>query len=92
MTKQDRLVTVREGASDDEVLQLMHKHRIEKVLVVNDQLQAARPDHREGHPEGARQSQCGQGFGGTPGASVRPSAPAATPNSALPPWLPRASM
>ncbi|MBI2398247.1 MAG: IMP dehydrogenase [Xanthomonadales bacterium] len=37
MTKQDRLVTVREGASDDEVLQLMHRHRIEKVLVVNDQ-------------------------------------------------------
>jgi IMP dehydrogenase len=37
MTKQDRLVTVREGASDDEVLQLMHRYRIEKVLVVNDQ-------------------------------------------------------
>jgi IMP dehydrogenase len=36
MTKKDRLVTVREGASDDEVLQLMHKHRIEKVLVVDD--------------------------------------------------------
>ena len=37
MTKKDRLVTVREGASDDEVLQLMHKHRIEKVLVVDDE-------------------------------------------------------
>ncbi len=36
MTKKDRLVTVKEGASDDEVLQLLHKHRIEKVLVVND--------------------------------------------------------
>jgi IMP dehydrogenase len=36
MTKKDRLVTVREGASDDEVLQLMHRHRIEKVLVVDD--------------------------------------------------------
>ncbi|PIQ37728.1 MAG: IMP dehydrogenase [Lysobacterales bacterium CG17_big_fil_post_rev_8_21_14_2_50_64_11] len=36
MTKRDRLVTVGEGASDDEVLALMHKHRIEKVLVVND--------------------------------------------------------
>jgi len=36
MTKQDRLVTVREGASDVEVLALLHKHRIEKVLVVND--------------------------------------------------------
>ncbi|MFT3757133.1 MAG: IMP dehydrogenase [Pseudoxanthomonas sp.] len=36
MTKRDRLVTVREGASDEEVLDLLHKHRIEKVLVVND--------------------------------------------------------
>lgn len=36
MTKQDRLVTVREGASDTEVLALLHKHRIEKILVVND--------------------------------------------------------
>jgi IMP dehydrogenase len=36
MTKKDRLITVREGASDEEVLQLLHRHRIEKVLVVND--------------------------------------------------------
>ncbi len=36
MTKRDKLVTVKEGASDDEVLGLLHKHRIEKVLVVND--------------------------------------------------------
>jgi IMP dehydrogenase len=34
MTPQDRLVTVREGADDAEVLSLLHKHRIEKVLVV----------------------------------------------------------
>jgi IMP dehydrogenase len=36
MTKKERLVTVREGAGDEEVLQLMHKHRIEKVLVVDE--------------------------------------------------------
>lgn len=36
MTRKEKLVTVREGASDDEVLGLMHKHRIEKVLVVDD--------------------------------------------------------
>jgi len=35
MTKKDRLVTVNEGASDEEVLNLLHRHRIEKVLVVN---------------------------------------------------------
>ncbi len=36
MTRRDRLVTVREGAGREEVLSLLHKHRIEKVLVVND--------------------------------------------------------
>ncbi len=36
MTPRDRLVTVREGADKQEVLSLLHKHRIEKVLVVND--------------------------------------------------------
>jgi len=36
MTRKEKLVTVGEGASDDEVLQLMHKYRIEKVLVVDD--------------------------------------------------------
>jgi IMP dehydrogenase len=36
MTKKDRLVTVREGAASDEVQQLLHRNRIEKVLVVND--------------------------------------------------------
>src|SRR5690606_41501335 len=36
MTKKDRLVTVKEGASDEEIFQLLHKNRIEKVLVVND--------------------------------------------------------
>jgi IMP dehydrogenase len=35
MTPRERLVTVREGASQDEVMALLHKHRIEKVLVVN---------------------------------------------------------
>lgn len=35
MTPKERLVTVREGASKEEVLLLLHKHRIEKVLVVN---------------------------------------------------------
>jgi len=36
MTPQDRLVTVREGADNEEVLSLLHQHRIEKVLVVGD--------------------------------------------------------
>ncbi len=34
MTPKERLITVRENAPKDEVLALLHKHRIEKVLVV----------------------------------------------------------
>ena len=36
MTPKERLVTVKEGASSEEVLELMHEHRIEKILVVDD--------------------------------------------------------
>jgi IMP dehydrogenase len=36
MTPRERLVTVKEDASREEVVGLLHKHRIEKVLVVND--------------------------------------------------------
>ena len=39
MTGKERLITVKEGAGDDEVLALLHRYRIEKVLVVNDQFQ-----------------------------------------------------
>lgn len=36
MTKKDKLVTVQEDASREEVLNLLHSNRIEKVLVVDD--------------------------------------------------------
>lgn len=36
MTPRERLVTVREGASREEVTMLLHKHRLERVLVIND--------------------------------------------------------
>ena len=36
MTK-DRLITVREGVGQDEAKRLLHQHRIEKLLVVDDQ-------------------------------------------------------
>jgi len=39
MTPKERLVTVQEGAGKDEVLALLHRHRIEKVLVVDDNFQ-----------------------------------------------------
>jgi IMP dehydrogenase len=39
MTPKEKLVTVKEGASKEEVLALLHRHRIEKVLVVNDRFE-----------------------------------------------------
>lgn len=36
MTPRERLVTVHEGASLDEAQALMHRHRLERVLVIND--------------------------------------------------------
>lgn len=39
MTGKDKLVTVKEGTKNSEVFALLHKYRIEKVLVVNDDFQ-----------------------------------------------------
>ena len=36
MTPRDRLVTVREGASREEAIHLLHQHRLERVLVIDD--------------------------------------------------------
>ncbi len=35
MTPRERLITVKEGATRDEAKTLMHKHRLERVLVIN---------------------------------------------------------
>ena len=37
MTPRDRLVTVKEGASKEEITGLLHQHRIERLLVINDE-------------------------------------------------------
>src|SRR5690606_5451233 len=39
MTPQERLITMHEGATLDEAQALMHKHRLERVLIVNDDFQ-----------------------------------------------------
>ena len=36
MTKKENLVTVKEGTAREDILSLMHEHRIEKILVVDD--------------------------------------------------------
>lgn len=35
MTPRDKLVTVREGAAKEEVIRLLHQHRLERVLVID---------------------------------------------------------
>jgi IMP dehydrogenase len=42
MTPRDRLVTVQEGASKEEVMKLLHQHRLERLLVIDKQ------DHLKG--------------------------------------------
>ena len=41
MTRKESLVTVQEHATKEEIRTLLHKHRIEKVLVVNNKFQLA---------------------------------------------------
>ncbi|MDF9391055.1 MULTISPECIES: IMP dehydrogenase [Methylococcus] len=39
MTPKERLITVKEGSSKEEAIRLLHQHRIEKVLIVNEAFQ-----------------------------------------------------
>ncbi len=50
MTK--TLITVREGVSQDEARRLLHQHRLEKLVVVDDEFPLRRPRHGQGHGEG----------------------------------------
>jgi len=63
MTPKDKLVTVKEGADPDVVRALLHKHRIEKVLVVNDAFElkglitVTDIDKAEQHPNACKDEQ-----------------------------------
>ncbi|WP_259430910.1 IMP dehydrogenase [Coxiella burnetii] len=39
MTPKDRLITIKEGASRDEIINLFRQHRVEKLLVINDRFE-----------------------------------------------------
>lgn len=39
MTPKNKLITVKQGAARDEIINLLHKNRIEKILVINDKFQ-----------------------------------------------------
>jgi IMP dehydrogenase len=51
MTPRERLVTVKEGASLDEARSLMHRHRLERVLVINGDWELRGLMTGEGHPQ-----------------------------------------
>ncbi|MGB2381901.1 MAG: IMP dehydrogenase, partial [Porticoccaceae bacterium] len=63
MTPKQDLVTVNEGADPDEVRALLHQHRIEKVLVVNDNFElkglitVTDIDKAEQHPNACKDDQ-----------------------------------
>ncbi|HTO56663.1 MAG TPA: IMP dehydrogenase, partial [Pseudomonadales bacterium] len=39
MTRKEQLVTAREGAATEEIRELLHRHRIEKVLITNERFE-----------------------------------------------------
>ena len=81
MTPRERLVTVQEGASREEIMRLLHEHRIEKVLVVNGGfhlrgLVTVKDIQKSSeHPDACKDAQgrlrAGAAVGGGPGAEER---------------------
>ena len=63
MTPKERLVTVKEGVDSDAVRALLHKHRIEKVMVINDNFElkglitVTDIDKAEQHPNACKDDQ-----------------------------------
>ena len=86
MTQGDRLVTVPEGTDLEHAKALMHRHRLERVLVVNDDDGAARPHHRQGHPQVDRAPERVQGRARAAARRRRGRHGAATPTSASRRW------
>ena len=52
MTK-DNLITVPVGTTLEQAEHILHQHRVEKLLVVDDHYELERSDHGQGHPEEA---------------------------------------
>jgi len=81
MTPRDRLVTVHEGATVEEGKALIHKHRLERVLVVNDAFELRglitvkdiikTTEHPEASKDGAGRLRVGAAVGVGPGTEER---------------------
>ena len=81
MTPKERLVTVKENADQQEAIKLLHEHRIEKILVVNDDfhlrgmitvkdIQKAK-DYPNACKDGQEQLRVGAAVGTGPGTEER---------------------
>ncbi len=81
MTPRDRLVTVHEGATVEEGKALIHKHRLERVLVVNDAFELRglitvkdiikTTEHPDASKDGAGRLRVGAAVGVGPGTEER---------------------
>ena len=58
MTPRERLVTVKEGASKEEITKLLHQHRIERLLVINDEETLTGLNHSQRYPKINRSPFC----------------------------------
>jgi CBS domain-containing protein len=58
MTPRERLVTVPEGTTPEQAKALFNKHKLERLLVINDRVRTQRADHRQGHYQANQFSQC----------------------------------
>ena len=56
MTREN-LITVPVGTTLDEAREILHRHKVEKLLVVDQRLPPEGADHRQGHPEGDQVSE-----------------------------------
>ena len=77
-----KVVTVGEGVTREEARRLLHHHRIEKLVVV-DEAPLRRAHHRQGHREGDGASQRRQGRS-TGACASPPRPPSATRGSSAP--------
>ena len=59
------------ASTQEEAKRLLHQHRIEKLLVVDENYRCVGLDHREGHREGGRQSERLQGRAGAAAGRCR---------------------
>ncbi len=78
----DPLFTVPVGTTLDEAREILHQHKVEKLLVVDQRLPPEGAHHRQGHPEGHQVSERLQGRASAGCAAARRSAWRATPSRA----------